>query len=399
MIKSAVILCGGYGTRLLPITKKIPKPMVMVDGKPFLYYLIKQCKLNGINEIILLCGYKSEKIKKYFKNGKKFGLSIKYSFNPPDINTYKRLVDAKQLLKKNFLLLYSDNYSSLNLNDLYSVYNKFKSNFLISISSKNRGNINISKKKNIITKYFYKKNIYQKFVEIGYMIVNKKILIDNYDNQNSSINKLIDILSKKKRANYYINDTGYLSISDQKRLKVTNNYLKKKILLVDRDGVLNKKNPYHYYVRNLMELKINKSFIKKFKKFLQNKEIFCITNQAGISTKDVTKKNLGIINNQIKNYYKKYNINIKDFFVSTHHFKSNSFFRKPRHGLFLRAAKKNKFILDRSLYIGDDIRDIEAAYNAKTKCIYIGNIKLSKNLKNRYKFTLIKSNMINKFYE
>ena len=82
--------------------QKIPKPMAMVNGKPFLYYLIKQCKFNGINEIILLCGYKSEKIKKYFKNGKKFGLSIKYSFNPPDINTYKRLVDAKHLLKKIF---------------------------------------------------------------------------------------------------------------------------------------------------------------------------------------------------------------------------------------------------------------------------------------------------------
>ena len=128
MIKSAVILCGGYGKRLLPITKKIPKPMAMVNGRPFLYYLIKQCKLNGIKEIILLCGYKSEKIKKYFKNGNKFGLSIKYSFNPPDINTYKRLVDAKHLLKNDFLLLYSDNYSSLNLNDLYSVYKKLKSN-------------------------------------------------------------------------------------------------------------------------------------------------------------------------------------------------------------------------------------------------------------------------------
>ena len=154
MIKSAVILCGGYGKRLLPITKKIPKPMATVNGRPFLYYLIKQCKLNGIKEIILLCGYKSEKIKKYFKNGNKFGLSIKYSFNPPDINTYKRLVDAKHLLKKNFLLLYSDNYSSLNLNDLYSVYKRFKSNLLISISSKNIGNIKISKKKKYYNKIF-----------------------------------------------------------------------------------------------------------------------------------------------------------------------------------------------------------------------------------------------------
>jgi NDP-sugar pyrophosphorylase family protein len=49
VIDQAVIFCGGFGKRLLPITKKIPKPMVIVDGKPFLYHLISQSKQNGIN--------------------------------------------------------------------------------------------------------------------------------------------------------------------------------------------------------------------------------------------------------------------------------------------------------------------------------------------------------------
>ena len=54
MIKQAVILCGGLGTRLLPITKRIPKPMVLVDKKPFLEHLIMQCKSNGIKNFLLL---------------------------------------------------------------------------------------------------------------------------------------------------------------------------------------------------------------------------------------------------------------------------------------------------------------------------------------------------------
>ena len=65
MINQAVIFCGGLGKRLLPITKKLPKPMVVVDNKPFLYHLIKQCKSNGIKNFLLLCGYKKEKIIKY----------------------------------------------------------------------------------------------------------------------------------------------------------------------------------------------------------------------------------------------------------------------------------------------------------------------------------------------
>jgi NDP-sugar pyrophosphorylase family protein len=70
LINQAVILCGGYGKRLLPLTKKIPKGMVEVDGKPFLEHLIDQCKSNGIKKVLLLCGYKYDVIKNFFTNKK-----------------------------------------------------------------------------------------------------------------------------------------------------------------------------------------------------------------------------------------------------------------------------------------------------------------------------------------
>ena len=71
----AVILAGGLGTRLLPLTKILPKPMVLVNGRPFLYHLIMQSKSNGINNFLILFGYKHELIEKFFGNGKRRFLS------------------------------------------------------------------------------------------------------------------------------------------------------------------------------------------------------------------------------------------------------------------------------------------------------------------------------------
>ena len=111
--------------------------MVIVNERPFLEYLIMQCRSNGIKEILLLCGYKYDVIKNYFKNGKKFGLKIKYHYNPPYIQTLKRLYDARSILKNKFLLLYSDNYSPLNIKLLESKLKK--NNLVITLCKKKKG--------------------------------------------------------------------------------------------------------------------------------------------------------------------------------------------------------------------------------------------------------------------
>ena len=389
MIKTAVILCGGYGTRLYPLTKNKPKPMVKVNKKPFITYLINQCKENGINKIILLCGYKNKIIENYFKNTK-HGIKLICHYDHPDVETYTRIFNARDLLDKNFLLLYSDNYSSLNLKDLTNRFIKTKSKFLISIVKKDTGNIDISNKSSKISSYSYKKKKNFRFVDIGYMIINKQELLKHYFKDNSSLSSLIYLLSKKKKIDYYINDTGYLSISDPNRLKKTEKFFQKQIILIDRDGVLNQKNKNHRYVRTVNELNINLKFIYKYKDKLKAKKIICITNQAGVATGDLKLQDLNKINKKIKFELKKHKIDICSFYISKDHFKSNSFFRKPNHGLFLKAAKDHEFILDRTLYIGDDLRDVEAAFRAKTKCLYIGVKNITKELKKRYEYTLLK---------
>jgi histidinol-phosphate phosphatase family protein len=387
MINQAVIFCGGYGRRLMPLTKDIPKPMVVIDDKPFLYHLIQQCKNNGIKNILLLCGYKYLAIKNYFKNGKKLGVKIRYHYDPPNVETLKRIYNSKNLLRNKFLVLYSDNYSSLNIRLLESKLKSF--DLVISLCKKIKGNILINEKRNKIINYSKCRNRNFNYVEIGYMIMKKKVILNKKYNINKEFNYLIQDQVKINKVNFLIKNEGYQSISNCKRLILAKKFfLNKKIILLDRDGVINLNNKKHRYVRNLNELKINKIFLNKYKNILKKKNILCITNQAGISTGDVKLNNLKKIHNKIKKIFNKNNINIADFFVSKHHFNEDHYDRKPNPGMFIKASKKYKFFLDKTIYIGDDTRDIEAAYRACCRCIYIGKKRLNKLQKFKYKFVL-----------
>ena len=85
----ALILAGGIGERLRPITNNIPKPMVPVNGKPFLQYHIEELKRAGIKDIVLCTGYLSNKIQEYFGDGSKFDVKIK---NTKDIKSLNKII-------------------------------------------------------------------------------------------------------------------------------------------------------------------------------------------------------------------------------------------------------------------------------------------------------------------
>ena len=75
-LNQAVILAGGLGERLKPITDKFPKPMVEINGKPFIDYLLNYLSSQGIKNVIILSGYKSEIIEHHVGDGSKYGVSV-----------------------------------------------------------------------------------------------------------------------------------------------------------------------------------------------------------------------------------------------------------------------------------------------------------------------------------
>ena len=120
--KCAVILCGGKGTRLGALSKKIPKTLVKIQKKEILWYIIKFLGLSGFRHIILPLGYKGEQIKKFLKKNKFDDLNIETHDTGVSTNIGSRLYKIAHKIKyENFLLLNGDAVFNF---DLKSIYNK-----------------------------------------------------------------------------------------------------------------------------------------------------------------------------------------------------------------------------------------------------------------------------------
>ncbi len=105
----AVILAAGEGARLWPLTQNQPKVMIPVAGKPILQYVIEALRESGITEIILVVGYRREKIMSYFEDGSQFGVQISYLFQNRLLGTAHALFKAKGETDYEFLVLPGDN--------------------------------------------------------------------------------------------------------------------------------------------------------------------------------------------------------------------------------------------------------------------------------------------------
>ena len=105
-----VILAGGLGTRLRPVTTQIPKPMVPVAGVPYLEHQLRLLATQGFSDVVLLTGYLGEQISDYFQTGSSLGLRLRYVREPAPMGTGGALRDARSLLDDEFLVVYGDSY-------------------------------------------------------------------------------------------------------------------------------------------------------------------------------------------------------------------------------------------------------------------------------------------------
>ena len=118
-VNKAVILAGGRGTQLRPYTYEIPKPLLPVKGTPILEHLILQLKKNGITEIIIAISYLGQKIKDYFGDGSKWGVSIEYSEESENLQTGGAVKKIKDKLNnESFLVIHGDILTDFSFADL-----------------------------------------------------------------------------------------------------------------------------------------------------------------------------------------------------------------------------------------------------------------------------------------
>jgi mannose-1-phosphate guanylyltransferase len=106
----AVILAGGLGTRMRPITETIPKPMIPVLGRPFLEQQLELLASFGFQRALLLVAYLGEKIERYFGDGSARGWSLSYSYEPSPLGTGGALKNAETKLDDEFVVLNGDTF-------------------------------------------------------------------------------------------------------------------------------------------------------------------------------------------------------------------------------------------------------------------------------------------------
>jgi NDP-mannose synthase len=113
----AIILAGGKGVRLAPVTQVIPKPLVPLEGKPILEIVLRQLQAHGFRRITLAVGYMADLIQAYFGDGSKYGLHLDYSYENEPLGTAGplALIDG---LDETFLVMNADVLTDLNYRSL-----------------------------------------------------------------------------------------------------------------------------------------------------------------------------------------------------------------------------------------------------------------------------------------
>jgi len=130
----AIILAGGLGTRLRPLTDVTPKPLLPIKGKPTMQWAIENLKKHGITDIILAISYHADKIKEYFGDGSKLEVNLSYSVEDEPLGTGGAVKQASEQAGDDFILIWGDNLMDIKVDELIDQHSKYASLVTMSLT-------------------------------------------------------------------------------------------------------------------------------------------------------------------------------------------------------------------------------------------------------------------------
>ena len=215
-----IILCGGRGTRMGKITKKIPKPMIKIGKKPIIEHKIRYYQSEGIQKFIFCLGYKSKILKNFLLNKKKY-ISI---FNDAGLKPgiLKRIFYVKDLIIQSTLISYGDTLAKIDFKKLINNHEKSKCAITIVVAPiKNPFGLVKWNSKGKVTN-FNEKPILNHF--IGYAVISPSFFkkIDNKFinlNDGKGVVEAINYLIKKRQVNIFRFNDMQITINSPDELK------------------------------------------------------------------------------------------------------------------------------------------------------------------------------------
>jgi NDP-sugar pyrophosphorylase family protein len=223
------ILAGGLATRLRPITEKIPKALIEVAGKPFIFHQLQYLRKEGIKKVVLCVGYLCAMIQKEVGDGSKFDLDISYSYDGDFLlGTGGSIKKALPLLDENFYVLYGDSFLPIHFAPIEELFLKSKKPALMTvILNENKWDkSNVVCKDGLILEYNKKEfKSAMKFIDYGLGILSKS-LFDKYEGKVAfDLADLYHLLSiENELAGFEVHERFY-EIGSHQGIKETELYL------------------------------------------------------------------------------------------------------------------------------------------------------------------------------
>ena len=363
--RQAVILAGGRGTRMRPITDTRPKPMVEFHGRPFLEYVVEMLREQGFERVLLLLGHLPEVIQDHFGDGSTFGVEVDYSVTAPDDLTVSRVQTARDRIEDCFLLLYCDNYWPMRMDDMWRWFRQLEVPAMVTVYA-NRDRYRPGKDSVLVedgyVRAFDKTQTVPGLqgVEISYAILTKPVL-DLLPAEDELFElALYPQLARRGELGAYITDHRYYSVGSLERLPVTEQFLARRpTVILDRDGTLNRRPPRARYVTSPDEFEWLPGSLDALRLLEEHGyRVVVVSNQAGIGRGAMTEADLEKVH---KRMLEDSGGAIEAIYHCPHDWDEGCDCRKPAPGMLYRAQREFDLDLTRTAFVGDDERDGQAA--------------------------------------
>lgn len=374
----AIILAGGFGTRLQSVVKDVPKPMADIAGAPFLAYLLSHLKNFGITDAVISVGYLQEKIIGYFGDSY-LGINLSYATEDKPLGTGGAIVNSLKFIDqtKPVVVVNGDTFLQIDYQKLLQFYQEKKSQLTLVLRQlddcSRYGRVVIDENSTITS--FEEKSSEKKsgFINGGIYLLNPQIfqkfsLAESFSFEADFLVKYLgDLQPQGFAVDEYFIDIG---IPDdyaraQNELPLLTNK-KNKALFLDRDGIINIDHGYVFEIEKF-------DFVEGIFELCQRAQelgylIIIVTNQGGIGLGYYSEEDFFKLTNWMENEFAKRGVTITKTFYCPYRidakvekYRQDSFDRKPNPGMLLKAIAEFNIDPTKSWMIGDKEIDMQAA--------------------------------------
>lgn len=374
--RQAVIVAGGRGTRLRPLTDTVPKPMIEFHGKPFLGYLLELLREQGFERVLLLLGYLPQIIQDYCGDGSRWGLAIDYSVSPVEDDTGRRLAVAAPRLEPVFLFMYCDNYWPMPFDRMWKRYVETGAEAMLTVYDNGdrytKDNVQLDVEGRIIAYDKDRTRPGLSGVEIGYAVL-RRACVDGRPEADGSFERAVyPRLAAERRLWAFVTGHRYYSVSSHERLALTEQFLAcRPAVILDRDGVLNARPPRGEYVRSWADWR----WLPGAREALcalqgAGYRVIVVSNQAGVARGVMTRADVELVHERMRAEAAAAGGSIDAIYYCPHGWDEGCACRKPKPGMLWQAQRDLHLDLGRTYFLGDDERDGQAAEAAG--CLWRG---------------------------